>query len=537
MFAASSLAQQPVIAGLLNNYSFVQPGLPNYGIAQGSIFDIFGTNLSAIPTPLQSVPLTTTLAGVSASVTVNGSTVPLILYYALPGQVAAILPSRTPVGNGEITITNKSQTSASFPIQVVPSAFGILTVNGTGYGAAAAFDSTFTPLDFTNAANPGDIITVWGTGLGPVTGDETQIQTPQDLTNIPIELDLGGVPASVQYHGRSIYPGLDQINAIVPAGLHDCFVSAVIRTGQVVSNFATIPVVASGRTCSDPIFGVSAAQIQTLTGIGFFVRGTISMNKDVTTIPGVAGAAPTQTTTDSASVLFIDVPGDLKYIGNLFAGLGASLGSCLVYGINSSGAIIGPDFTLGTTLDAGSALNVTGPSGSALMTAADPSRAYLYTKVFNPGFIPDSGGTFTFNHIPNDPESADIKAPIGATITIPPPLVWTNQSSFTSVIRTQGATVTWSGGDPDTYVSIIGSSMLSASPGTGAYFNCSAPITAGKFTIPPTVLMSLPPSAVVSANSFLRVGNTTNAQNFTVSGVDIGIISGGWTFTTELTYQ
>src|ERR1035438_6606257 len=80
MFAASSVAQQPVITGLLNNYSFVQPGLPNYGIAQGSIFDIFGTNLAGGYTPLQSVPLTTTLLGVSANVMVNGVTFPLILY-------------------------------------------------------------------------------------------------------------------------------------------------------------------------------------------------------------------------------------------------------------------------------------------------------------------------------------------------------------------------------------------------------------------------------------------------------------------------
>ena len=171
------------------------------------------------------------------------------------------------------------------------------------------------------------------------------------------------------------------------------------------------------------------------------------------------------------------------------------------------------------------------------MTAADPARAYFYTTVFNSGFIPSTGGTFTFNHIPNDPESADIKSPIGAAITIPPPLVWTNQSSITSVTRSAGATVTWTGGDPNTYVSIIGSSVLSASPGTGAYFNCSAPVAAGKFTIPATVLMALPPSATVSANSFLRVGNTTQGQNFTVTGVDIGIISGGWTFTKNLTYQ
>ena len=538
MFTASSVAQQPVITGLLNNYSFVQPGLPNYGIAQGSIFDIFGTNLADGYTPLQSVPLTTTLLGVSANVMVNGVTVPLILYYVQPGQAAAILPSRTPAGNGEITVTNKGQTSAPFPIQVVPSAFGILTLNGAGYATAAVFDSTYKLLDFTSAINSGEFITIWGTGLGPVTGDEAQLQTPQDLANIPIEVDIGGVPATVTYHGRSIYPGLDQINAIVPAGLHDCFVSLVVRTGNVVSNFASIPVAATGRTCSDPIFGVSAAQIQTLSNIGFFVRGTIAMNKDVTTTPGLTPSAPPiVTTTESASALFIDVPGAFKFTGSLFAGLGASLGSCAVYGINASGAILGPNFTLGTSLDAGSALNVTGPNGSALLTVPNPSIVYWYSKVFTTGFIPNTGGTFTFDHMPNDPESADIKAPIGAKITIPAPLVWTNQGSITSVNRSQGPTVTWTGGDPGTYVSIAGSSVASSGSPVGSYFNCSAPVSAGTFTIPAAVLLSLPPSSIVSASSFLRVGNTTNARNFTVSGVDIGIISGGWSFTTNLTYQ
>lgn len=426
MFATNAVAQQPVIGGLLNNYSFVQPGLPNYGIAQGSIFDIFGTNLGDGSAPLQSVPLSTTLTGVSASVTVNGMTVPLILYFVQPSQVAAILPSITPFGNGQITLTNKGQTSAPFPIEVVPSAFGILTPNGAGYGMAALFDSTYKLLDFTNAVNPGEYVTIWGTGLGPVNGDESELQTPRDLTNIPIEVDIGGVPAIVAYHGRSAYPGLDQINVIVPAGLPGCFVSVVVRTGDVVSNYATIPVAASGRTCSDPIFGLSVAQIQTLSNSGFFVRGTITINKDVNTIPGLtATAPPVVTTTDAASVLFISVPSDFRFSASLFAGLGASLGSCMVYGINSAGSILGPDFGRGTSLDAGSALNVTGPNGSALMTVADPAKIYLYTKVFNTGFIPNAGGTFIFNHIPNDPESADIKNPIGAKITIPAPLVWT----------------------------------------------------------------------------------------------------------------
>lgn len=120
---ATSLNAQPTVGGLLNNYSYIRPGLPNYGIAEGSIFDIFGTDLAASTTS-QGVPLNTSLGGSSVSVTVNGTTTQAIPYFVSPGQIAAILPSATPVGTGTITVTNGSQTSAPAPITVVESAFG-----------------------------------------------------------------------------------------------------------------------------------------------------------------------------------------------------------------------------------------------------------------------------------------------------------------------------------------------------------------------------------------------------------------------------
>ena len=96
----------PVISGLQNNYSNLTPGLPNYGIAQGAIFAIYGANLAKNSTPLQTgYPLHTSLGGVSVSVTVNGTTTQPILYYATQNQLGAILPSNTPVGTGQITVT------------------------------------------------------------------------------------------------------------------------------------------------------------------------------------------------------------------------------------------------------------------------------------------------------------------------------------------------------------------------------------------------------------------------------------------------
>jgi uncharacterized protein (TIGR03437 family) len=264
LFPHSMDAQQigPVVS---NNYSYVEAGMPGYGIAQGSIFTISGAPMPlSESTASQGVPLQTTLAGVTVTVTVGSVTTQAIPYYVSPGQITAILPSKTPVGAATITV-NSGRTSVSGPTTVVPSAFGMATVSTA---ALAQDDSEGGQLlSQTNAANPGEYLTLWGSGLGPVSGDETQYQTPTNLTNIPIEVDIGGVSAAVTYHGRSIYPGVDQINVIVPPGLSGCNVSAAVTAGGVTSNFAAIPVAASGRTCSDPgLLPFAAGGYQALLG-------------------------------------------------------------------------------------------------------------------------------------------------------------------------------------------------------------------------------------------------------------------------------
>ncbi|OYW13232.1 MAG: hypothetical protein B7X34_00615 [Acidobacteriia bacterium 12-62-4] len=236
---------QPVVSGVLNNYSYVPAALPHHGIAQGSIFVIFGTGLANSSTGLQSVPLRTTLEGVSAAVTVGGVTRAVILYYVTPTQVAGILPSATPVGTGTITVTNNGRTSATAPIRVVQSAFGALTLDGSGSGAAAVFDAANQLLGPSNATHPGDVIVLYGTGAGPSAGDETLAQTQTNLSSVPILVEIGGKPATVLYHGRTVFPGLDQINVVVPANAGTgCGVSVAVASGSFVSNFTTIPVAA-----------------------------------------------------------------------------------------------------------------------------------------------------------------------------------------------------------------------------------------------------------------------------------------------------
>ena len=132
-----SLAQQPAIAakGIRNGASYALPGLPNAGIAQGSIIVIFGDNLgSAALVQVSSFLLPTSqgLSGTSVSVTVGNTTLSAIMLYTLKTQVAAVLPSNTPVGTGTLRVIYKGQTSAPASITVVARAFGIFALNQAG---------------------------------------------------------------------------------------------------------------------------------------------------------------------------------------------------------------------------------------------------------------------------------------------------------------------------------------------------------------------------------------------------------------------
>src|SRR5260370_1248670 len=207
--AVPLLAQLPSISAIENNYSYTLPSVPNYGIAPGSLFVIFGSNLSTVTVPvLQSsappgVPLT--LNNVSGSVAGNVMMVPVPLFYVAATQIAGVLPSTVPAGTGTITVTNNGLASAPAPFKVVTSNFGILTTNNLGYGPAAAFDATNKLLSATNSTSPGQTIVLYGTGVGadPANDDRVFPQKQNNLTEIPWlhdgAIQRGAAPGRVHY--------------------------------------------------------------------------------------------------------------------------------------------------------------------------------------------------------------------------------------------------------------------------------------------------------------------------------------------------
>jgi uncharacterized protein (TIGR03437 family) len=261
---AAAVYAQPSISIVQNNYGWTIPGLPNYGIAQGSIFAISGTNLG--PTDLvktAAIPLQTTLSGVSVEVNVGGRSLPVPLYYVWNKAVAGVLPSTTPVGDGTLALTYNGQT-ATAPLHVVAHAFGILTTSGGGSGTVVArnFTQGGAPPSlaaYGNAVNAGEVLILYGSGLGASSND-TALQNEVVNWNdaIPVEVWIGGQQVRPDYAGRSgNFPGLDQINLTVPAGSQGCNVSLYVETGTGasanVSNVVMLPIGSgTNRACSDP---------------------------------------------------------------------------------------------------------------------------------------------------------------------------------------------------------------------------------------------------------------------------------------------
>lgn len=518
LFAAAAKAGQIArtqnnAGAVFNNYSLITPGMPNYGVAQGSIVQIYGTGLTLATSTLQSVPLPTTLNGTTVNITVNGVTTHGILYYVSPNQIDAIIPSSTPVGTGQITVTVEGAgTGAPAPITIVQSAFGMLSLNGVGNGPAAVYDVNSNYVSPTNAANPGDFITLWGTGLGPVTSDETIAQQPTDLTNIPIEVDIGGQAAFVQYHGRSQYPGLDQINVQVPQGISGCYVSVVVRTGDTVSNFGTIPVAPSGRTCSEPVAGLTADQIQNLASqpsvnFGVLIFDEYSAGADFVRFTNAQFAA----TQPEALVSFNDCT-VLNFTSAIFPSTGLPI-------------FIVPNPIPGTSLDAGPSISLTTPSGSEIGNHSLPFQdgGYEIDDLMPNGSL---NGTYTFTGT----GGADVGA-FTAQIAWPgggKGLSFATPGNAMSVNRANGLTLTWSqpsNTNPSEYVQIYGFAFAPDLP-FGAEFFCSVVLAAHQFTIPPAVLLALPSQASLGGMpQAVLFANLVITEPFVAPGIDVGTIN------------
>ena len=84
--------------------------------------------------------------------------------------------------------------------------FGTFALNEGGTGPGVVTDTSYNAITMINAAHPGQTLILWGTGLGAVTGDETEPPTEVDL-GTGVQVFIENQPAKVLYGGRSSSPG------------------------------------------------------------------------------------------------------------------------------------------------------------------------------------------------------------------------------------------------------------------------------------------------------------------------------------------
>jgi uncharacterized protein (TIGR03437 family) len=530
---------KPVIRsnGVVNAASYSAPGLPGSTIAQGSIFIVFGSGLGPAALAQSSgFPVPTTFSGTSLSVTVGATIVQPYILYVSGGQLAAVMPSSTPVGTASLVVTYNGQTSAPALFQVTANSFGIFSQNSAGSGpgivtnASVKVNGIDTLVTNTTAMKPGDVGIIWGTGLGPVAGDESAGALPGDMPQTPVEVYVGGAPATLAYRGRSgCCSGLDQIAFVVPDKVEGCNVPVAVKIGTAVSNYTSIAVNSTGTACND-LTGLSSADQKRLAGVGNVSIGSLTLTRSNISIP-------------------VPILGTISNVSDIGAGLFEKFnyaqysvfqnptnfsipGACTVFSYTGTTATyIDPQQP--TILDAGDLLTVTGPNGVKTLVKGS-ATGLQYSRTLGNVTTGSSGGSPLYL----DKGSYTIVGSGGpgvgafsAAITLPDPLVWSNQAATDTVTRASGQTVTWTGGDPSGSVLILGFSTVAGAQ-AGREFLCVEKASAATFTIPAAVLLAVP--ATVGSPSGTTAASVTGAlgvgyeksNSFTAPGIDQGTIVG-----------
>jgi uncharacterized protein (TIGR03437 family) len=214
-------------------------------IAAGSLISVFGTQLATTTATATNLPLPTALSGVR--VLVNDVEAPLL--FVAPGQINAQVPYE--VANtslGLLKVVVYGQTSATVPVQIAQAAPGIFTLNQSGSGRGAVLHGVSgVPLTDANPARPGEVLSVFASGLGTTnpaaTNGVAATGSPLQTTTRPVTASIGGLSAPVSFSGLAPgFAGLYQVNVQVPDTLPDGEQPLTISSADVSSNPVTIPV-------------------------------------------------------------------------------------------------------------------------------------------------------------------------------------------------------------------------------------------------------------------------------------------------------
>jgi len=202
-------------------------------VAPGSWIEIYGSDLSFSNRSWTTADFTN--GGLTAPTSLDGVTVTIggqaaYIDYISGNQINAQVPYNVAPGQQQLTV--KTAAGAALVATTVtvcalqPGMFAppLLKVGGTQYVGALFPDGTYAMPPgavqgiTSRRANPGDVVTLYGVGFGPVTPNIPAGQVVQQSNSLPqFQISIGGTPATVTYAGLAPDAiGLYQFNVVVP---------------------------------------------------------------------------------------------------------------------------------------------------------------------------------------------------------------------------------------------------------------------------------------------------------------------------------
>jgi len=201
-------------------------------IAPGSWVEIYGSNLAGDSRLWAGTDFT----GVNAPTSLDGTKVTIggqyaFIDYISPAQVNAQVPSNAPTGPQPVIVSTSAGVGTASMIAVNPQQPGLLApssflVGGKQYVAALFPDGVTYVLPpgaiaglSSRRAQPGDTITLYGIGFGPVTPNTPAGQVVEQTNTLAGVLNVlfGQTQAAIGYDGLAPNAvGLYQFNVVVP---------------------------------------------------------------------------------------------------------------------------------------------------------------------------------------------------------------------------------------------------------------------------------------------------------------------------------
>jgi uncharacterized protein (TIGR03437 family) len=218
--------------------------------APGELVNLYGTFGVSTQTAT-ALPVPTELAGVQ--VLVNGQAAPV--YLVGQNQISAFIPYEV-AGQSFATfqvVVNGSK-SNQVTVYVGNSAPGIYTLAQNGTGEGAILHSNYSEVTTASPAAAGETVTMFLTGLGPVTpqvadgaaAPDSPLSNSVEASDIQVYLEdsVNFSPATVSFAGLAPgFAGLYQVNFTLPTdGLEDGETLIVLGTEEAVNYMATITV-------------------------------------------------------------------------------------------------------------------------------------------------------------------------------------------------------------------------------------------------------------------------------------------------------